>query len=235
MPLSRYASAYVSGDSEGLSRCLPDAVADLRRQDEKYLAAFLEMTSSGPLLGIGRFEQVDTSVTALADRYRVHGPPTLLHWALQTLAYSASFQGSPDDAGRYFDEAARVDLPAGTLSANKSTEARSAFRRGEQQRAFQLLRSHIDELIDTDNVIAASVVCIEFITMMAAIDRIAEAAHMLGYLKTANDFGALAARTLVAEASSKIGARPDSAAPALDDRAALVYMRDVLVELGSTR
>jgi hypothetical protein len=102
------------------------------------------MTSAGPLLGTGRFEQVDTSVTALADQYRAQGPRTLLHWALQTLGYSASFQGRHGDADRYFDEAARVDLPTGTLSANKTTEARSAFRRGERLRAFQLLRSHID-------------------------------------------------------------------------------------------
>jgi hypothetical protein len=94
-----------------------------------------------------------------------------------------------------------VALPAGTLSANETTEARSAFRRGERLQAFRLLRSHIDELIDTDNVIAASVVCIEFITVMTAIDRLAEAAHMLGYLRAANDFGTLAARTLVAEAA----------------------------------
>ena len=237
-PLSRYAHAYACGDGEALWRCLPDAVADLRRQDEQYLAAFLEMTSAGTLLGIGRFEQVDTSVTALADRYRIHGPPTLLHWALQTLGYSASFQGRHDDADRYFDEAARVDLPTGTLSANKTNEARSAFRRGERLRAFQLLRSHVDELIETDNVIAASVVCIEFINMMAAVDRIAEAAHMLGYLEAANDFGALAARTLVTEATNKIAAtvrHGSDATPAsvrhIDDRAALKYMRDVLVEL----
>ena len=96
----------------------------------------------------------------------------------------------------------------------------------------------LDELIDTDNVIAASVVCIEFINMMAAIDRIAEAAHMLGYLEAANDFGALAARTLVTEATDKIaatvrhGSGPTPASVRhIDDRAALDYMRDVLAEL----
>lgn len=234
-PLSRYARAYASGDGEALWRCLPDAVAELRRQDEQYLAAFLEMTSTGTLLGIGRFTQVDTSVAALADRYRAHGPPTLLHWALQTLGYSASFQGRHEEADRHFDEAARVDLPTGTLSANKATEARSAFRRGDRLRALQLLRSHIDELIDTENVIAASVVCIEFINMMAAIDRMAEAAHMLAYLEGANDFGALAARTLVTEAADKIAASVRHGSdPTLgsvrhvDDRTALMYMRDVL-------
>lgn len=237
LPLSRYADAYASGDGEALRRCLPDAVADLRSGDERYLAAFLEMTSAGPLLGIGCFEQVDTSVSALADRYRIHGPPTLLHWALQTLGYCASFQGRHDDAEGYFDEAARVDVPAGSLSAGKTTEARSAFRRGDRPRAFRLLRSHIDELIDTDNVVAASVVCVEFVNMMAAIDRIAEAARMLGYLEAAGDFGALAARTLVTEATDTIaagarhGSDPASASVRIDDRAALIYMRDVLAGL----
>ena len=235
-PLTDYAHAYAGGDGEALARCLPAAVADLRRQDGQYLAEFLEMTSAGTLLGVGRFAQVDTSVAALVKRYRSDGPPTLLHWALQTLGYSASFQGRPGDADRYFDEAAHAALPAGTLSATKTTEARSAFRRGERLRAFDLLLSYIDELIDTDNVIAASVVCIEFVTMTAAIDRLAEAAHMLRYLAAANDFGALAARTLVAEAARKIaaavgpGADPP-AAPRIDDRAALNYMRGVLVEL----
>jgi hypothetical protein len=68
LPLTRYADAYARGDGEALRQCLPDAVADLRRQNEHFLAAFLAMTSAGPLLGIGHFDQVDTSVTALADR-----------------------------------------------------------------------------------------------------------------------------------------------------------------------
>lgn len=227
-PLSRYAHAYVVGDGEALRLCLPDAVAELR---ERQLADFLTMTSAGTLLGIGRFEQVDTTISELADRYRAHGPPTLLHWALQTLGYSAAFQGRRDEADRYFDEAAGVDLPSGTLSANKTNQARSAFRRGERLHAFRLLRSHVDELIETDNVIAASVVCIEFVTMMAAIDRVAEAAHMLGYLETANDFGALAARTLVAEVTTKISPSPAAPPTRIDDRAALTYMRDILTHL----
>ncbi len=224
-PLSRYAHAYVSGDGEALWKALPDAAADL---DSPFLAAYLEMTSAGPLLGIGRFAEVDASVTALAARYRVHGPPTLLHWALQTLGYSAAFQGRPDHADQYFDEASLVDVPAGTLSANKSTEARSAFRRGEHQRAFRLLRSSIDELVDADNIIAASVVSIEFISMMAAIDRIPEAAHVLNYLKNANEFGALASRTLLANAVTRI---PDTPTAPIDDRTALTYMRAVLTGL----
>jgi hypothetical protein len=61
---------------------------------------------------------------------------------------------------------------------------------------------------------------------------------MLGYLEAANDFGALAARTLVTEAANKIAASirqgTDSTLASvrrIDDRAALMYMRDVLLEL----
>ena len=236
--LSRYASAYASGDGAALWDCLPQAVAELHGSGEDYLAAALGMTSAGQLLGIGRFAEVDASVSALADRYRAQGPPTLLHWALQTLAYSASFQGRHSQAELYFDEAASIDLPEGALSANKIVEARSTFRRGRRSAAFKILRAYIDEQFDTDNMAVASVVCVEFINMMAAIDRRAEAAHMLSYLAAANEFGALASRTLVAEAASKIADLPGHSAdlsraptPRIDDRQALTYMRDVLDHL----
>ncbi|MCU7820411.1 BTAD domain-containing putative transcriptional regulator [Kitasatospora sp. DSM 101779] len=225
-PLARHALAYASGDGEALRRVLPEAVAEVRRRRGQHLASFLELTSAGPLLGIGAFGQVDASVAALAERYRAGGPPTLLHWALQTLGYSAMFQGRREDADRFFDEAAGVDVPAGTLSADELTRARSAFRRGERDRAFRLLLSYVDRLIETDNVIAASVVGIEFVTMMAATGRTAEAARVRGYLATANEFGALAARTLVPD----LPGAPDGvpAAVRIDDRTALVHMRDAL-------
>ena len=61
---------------------------------------------------------------------------------------------------------------------------------------------------------------------------------VLGYLGAAGDFGALAARTLVADAAARIATSaeriPDqdrSPEPRLDARHALTYMRDVLDEL----
>ena len=98
--------------------------------------------------------------------------------------------------------------------------------------------SYIDEQFETDNVVVASVVCIEFINMMAAIDRDRRGCPHARYLAAANEFGALASRTLVAEAADKIaaavrqGSEPTAeSARHIDDRAALAYMRDVLVEL----
>jgi predicted ATPase/DNA-binding SARP family transcriptional activator len=237
-PLIRYTRAYLHGQGDELRACLPEVVAGLRRQGDDYLAGLMELNTAGTLLGIGRFEEVDAFVSALADRYRAQGPPTLLNWTLATLGYSAMFQGKLAQADRYFAESASVDVPDRTLSANKTIEARAAFRRGQRTRAFRILRSYIDELLETDNVIAASVVGIEFINMMAAIDRLPDAARMLGYLETTNDFGALASRTLVSDAANKIAAdtapTPDpEQAPAqrLDDRQALAYMRDILAEL----
>ena len=222
----------------GAARCLPAAVADLRRQGEEYLAVFLEMTSAGTLLGIGRFDEVDASVSALADRYRAQGPPTLLHWALQTLGYSASFQGRLDEAERYFDEAAGVDLPEGALSANKAIEARSAFRRGDTRAAFQLLRSYIDELFETDNVVAASVVCIEFINMMAAIDRSPKrrtCSATWGQSTTSAPWPPGPWSPRRPPASPRHGRRgptpPDRPGRGISDREALTYMRDVLSRL----
>ncbi|MEV6238536.1 BTAD domain-containing putative transcriptional regulator [Lentzea sp. NPDC051838] len=213
-PLSRYARAYASGDGQRLAESLPGAVSSL---DDPHLKGFLGLMPAGTLIGAGQFEQVDEEVLALAQRYRVTGPPTLLHWALQTLGYSAMFQGR--DPEPFFDEAAEVELPPGTLSANKTTQARAAFRRGDEAKAFGLLREHVDELLETGNVVAASVVAVEFIAITKESMR-AEAARVLGYLKHANDFGAMAARRLVTDV--------DTTAPGMDDREALLYMRAAL-------
>lgn len=210
-PLARYARAYASGDGHELARCLPEALSSL---DDP---AFLELMPAGTLLGIGQFEHVDRKVTELAARYREQGPPTLLHWSLQTLGYSAMFQGR--DPEPFFDEAAEVELPPGTLSATKTTEARAAFRRGDERRAFELLAAHIDELLETGNVVAASVVAVEFITV-AGVSMREEAAAVLGYLRHANDFGAMAAQRLVSGITTT--------APGMGDREALLYMRKAL-------
>jgi len=73
---------------------------------------------------------------------------------------------------------------------------------------------------------------------MATIDRLPAAARVLDYLRAVGDFGALAARTLVADAAARIAAGaeriPDhdwSTEPRLDARHALMYMRAVLDDL----
>jgi len=70
--------------------------------------------------------------------------------------------------------------------------------------------------------------------MMAAVDRLAEAARVRAYLDTTADFGELTRSTLVADAVGRIAAAPhctDDDGQHLDARQALAYVRDVLDEL----
>ena len=208
-PLVRFTRAFLYDNGADLKRYSPAAVAWLRRRGEDHPAALAEIGGVAyPLMSTGQFAELDSFAAVLADRYRSQGPPTLLYVTLTMLGYSAFFQGDPERAERLFDEAARVDVPDGTVSVNKPIEARAAFRRGNQMRAFEILRAYIDELLAIDYPELAPNAAIEFINMMAAIDRPAAAAPVLSYLTASGDFGVLALRTVVADAAAQIaGAR----------------------------
>ena len=98
------------------------------------------------------------------------------------LGYSALLQGKPDLADRFFDEAISIDVPDRTVSVNKPIEARAAFRRGNRSAAFRILRAYVDELLETDYPDLATNAAVEFINMMAIIDRLPAAARVLDYL-----------------------------------------------------
>jgi hypothetical protein len=215
-------------------------VAWLRRDGEDHAAALTEIGGAASLLSTGRFGELDAVVSALADRYRAEGPPTLLYVALTLLGYSAYFQGEPERAGRLFDESAGIDVPDRTISVNAPIDARSAFRRGDRPRAFQILRDHVDELLQTGNTDIAGNAAVEFIDMMASVDRVHDAARVLDYVRTTGDFGALAARTLLADAAGKIAAAAEPTAGSeqqpgdpFDARHTLEHMRDVLDQLSA--
>ena len=123
------------------------------------------------LLMSGQLAEHDTLVTELAERYRAHGPPTCLQWALTQLGISASLQGRHHDAERYYEGAASVDVPDRTHTLKSPLEARAAFRRGDRPQAFELLRSYVDELLDNDNMYVGRFACDEFVRMMVKVDR----------------------------------------------------------------
>jgi len=129
-------------------------------------------------------------------RYRAQGPPTLLYVTLALLGYSAWFQGRADEAERLFDESASIEVPARTGSVNEPAQARKAFKNGHQSQALRILRSHVQKLLETDYTDLAKIAAVEFVNMMVAIDRIPEAAPILGYL--CGGFGSLTVRSLVA-------------------------------------
>lgn len=238
-PLVRFTRAYFYDDGAGLMSYAAEAVAWLRQKGENYAAELAETGGvAAGLMITGRFPELDDFVSALAARYRAQGPPTLLYVAQSMRGYSALLQGKPDLADRFFDEAFSIEVPERTVSVNKPIEARAASRRGNRSAAFRILRAYVDELLDNDYPDLATNAAVEFVNMMVSIDRLPAAARVLDYLEDAGDFGALAARTLVADAAARISANaeriPDrdrSPEPRFDARHALTYMRDVLDEL----
>jgi hypothetical protein len=186
----------------------------------------------------GRLEEHDTLVTALAERYREHGPPTCLQWALTYLGISASVQGRHHEASQFYQDAAGVDVPDRTQTLKSPLEARAALRRGDRMRAFKILRSYIDQLLDNDNVYIGKFACIEFISMMIKVDRLPEAAHILGFLESTDSLDVSTLRALVGHDAVEIAADAErgmnherTIGGDLDDRRALTFMRDVLDQL----
>lgn len=238
-PLARHARAFISDDDVELVQHTPQAAAALRERGEDHLADLLVMGGfAGSLLALGRFRELDEVGTDLAERFRANGPPTLLNWTLFMLGYSAACQGRNDLAQELFEESAAVDVPARTISVNAPIDARTAFRRGDITGAMEMLRVHIDDLLETDTPAVARLACVVFIDMMAALDRLAEAAPLLAYLEDGSQFGALSSRTMLAEAAGKIAAAsaltaddPGPTAALLDDVEALRHMRAVLLDL----
>jgi hypothetical protein len=230
-PLMRHARASVHQDFEGMGRWAPAAMAELRRRGEADLAEQFELdVGAGRVIG-GHSAEGDPIVAALVDRYRAHGPPTLLHLSLILLGYSASLQDRHELAERWFAEAAAVEVPDRTQSPTKPLQARAIFRRGDQPRAFAVLGSYITELLDTGNMQAICVTSVEFVNMMTEMGRLADAALMLDHLDETYPYWA----PLVAEARSKVIANtPDRLGRRdLGDREALEYMRGVLAELAN--
>lgn len=235
-PLIRYTHAYLYEDDEETADASPAAVAWLRDQGEHKAAGLVEVAGvAAGMLGQGRFAELDALATQMRERYETQGPPTLLYWALGLLGFSAQFQGRHDDAARFFTESGGVDIPPGTYLVNRPIEARLMFEQGQRSRAFRMLRDHVDALLDTDYVDVARMVAVEFVSMVAAVDRVVEAARVLDYLDTTGRFGVLVRETFLADAVRRITAEqtcPEEGVP-LDGRRALIYMRDVLDEVSS--
>jgi predicted ATPase/DNA-binding SARP family transcriptional activator len=255
-PMVRYARAFLWSDYGGMARWAPLAVAGLRKDGDDHLADRFEIAGHGyTLLLTGRHDEHDTLLTRLLEQARAGGPPTALNWALAYLGVSASAQGREDASWRYFDEAAGVAVPPRTNSMTNPVAARDALRRGERGRAFEMLRSYVDELLELDNMFMAKVAAVEFVTMMARVECWPAAARMLDYLESSGAFGDSAAlRTGVAEAAAAIAAHTTAAGPAgpagnaataattgttgdegpgrnLDERQALTYIRTTLDRL----
>lgn len=223
-PLLRHARAMLAAAVVANS---PAPIAALRADGDKHLASFFEVGVLSALLSLGRFDDLDQQSATMSERFRQHGPPTLLQWTLFMSAYSAAMQGDREQADRLFDESIAVDVLAGSLSLNAPMEARAALRRGDSSKAAEILRTHLRELVDAEVPEVARLACVPFIEIMTANDRFADAAPILRHLEIATGYlGALSARTLIADSADKIAAesKGESLPILVDGAAAIMHM-----------
>lgn len=229
--LARHGRAFVARDFEAIAALAPLLAAELREAGDHHLAERLEINRANALMNLGRYEDCERLGHELVQRFGRQGPPSYLNWALMVLGFAALFQGRPDRADRYFNEAIAVDLPPRTFSPNQVLEARSAFLRGNRVRAFHLLRSHVDGLLSANNLQAAAVDCVEFVNMMGAIGRHDLAEPVLRHLAASDLFNSPAWRSLITvPIDQRLGAA-NTGRPEVDDRRMLHHMIAALGQL----
>jgi len=235
--------AYVFGVEDDDFTALevgPLVVAEMRRRGEEPYARLFEVFTAASLMSSGQLAEARAKHEALADLFRAEGPPSFLSWTLYLLGVSAAFEGDQDLADRYWDESTVADVPPRTNSPSETLSARAAFRQGRHEEAYRILGSYIDELVEVDNMAGVAIVGIEFVNMMTAVDRLHDAAVILGHFDAT---GLLAVegpgfKTFLTDAVDVVAADPnamavreDAARRDLDDHQALAYMRHVLIEL----
>ena len=239
--LVRYAHLLVVEDNDFAALELgPQVIAEMQRRGHHSYARLFEMFTAAALLSAGRFDEARVRHEALADELRAGGPPSFLNWTLYLLGASAAFQGDLELADRYWEESIATEVPPRTNSPNEVLSARAAFRKGRQREAFRILGAYVDKLVEVDNMAGVAMVGLEFINIMAAIDRLSDAAVVLGHFDATGLLGIEGpgfklliedAVEVVATDPEAMAARENAAADAMDEVEALAHMRRVLLEL----
>ncbi len=229
-PLVRHARAFAHEDWEALLGLVPEAISERRRRGQPFLAELMETDILAAYLNLGRFSDLEDLAPVMAQRYRDHGPPTLLNWTLMLHGYGAAFQGDHQRADELFEEAALVDVPARTHTPTTAVAARVAFRRGDTQMAYSLLLHHVAGLLDTGNMQGVGVAAIELVRIMHHADRLDEVAPLVRYLEASPLLESPYFRGLVPDLAAG-SPTPEDSASIMGDRAAAQYMIDVLQPL----
>ena len=231
--LMRHARAVATEDHALMAEVAGAVAARFRSIGDDLMAERAEINAAAASMNLGRLEEAEQRLAELVGRYREQGPPTFLNWTLFLLGYSALFRGDRAGAEAYFAEGVAIELPPRTHTPSEPLRARAAFARGDHERAFRVLRDHVDELLATDNMQAGMMDCIEFLTMMTSTGRVDEAAPVLGHLESGSLLDGPGWRMLVADSARCVAehARPGSDESIADDREALEYVRAVLTRL----
>jgi predicted ATPase/DNA-binding SARP family transcriptional activator len=234
-PVIRFNHTYMANvGTDSLAVSLA-AIDWLREHGENHAANLLEVSGvAASLIVLQRFDELASVAAGLVERHSRHGPPMLHYFALGMQGYAAQYRGRDEDARRLFEEAERLALPGGTYRVLQTAQARLTFEHGDRTRAYRILRDNIEVLLDSDYTDVTRMVAVEFIPMMAVVDRLEDAARVLPYLDTTGDFATMARDNLIADPVRRIESDPTSVAHLNadpDPRAALIHMRDVLEEL----
>lgn len=184
MVLANFARVIMDDDEGEIVSTAEEAIAEVRARGEEHVAGLFEIFKGGNLLGAGRMDEAETYIAGLLERFRRSAPPTYVNWALFMLASIAAIKGDVERAEELYEESISVAVPPRTNSPNETLEARFAFRRGDHRRAFTLLRSYVEELLEVGNMSGVGLISIEFINMLIATDRLREAGTVAGYLDT---------------------------------------------------
>ncbi len=206
-PLVHHARAFVDQDQVALLRWCPPCAELLRQQGEDHAAVLFDIGSGRALLSMGRDAEHDALMAPLLARLRVEGPPTFLGWVLAMLGYSARRQGRRDEAGRLFDEVLTVEVPARTASRATPIRAEAALRRGDRATALRLLRAHLDELQEVDDLHEGWAMAREVVLVATKLGRrpaVARLRRVLDDPTTEPDLDALGMVHLVAEVLDRL-------------------------------
>ncbi len=234
---ARFARLVMDGDESAVVNAAPEAIAEARRRDDTMLADLFAVLVAGKLISCGHFDEAESRATGIVDRVEGTMAPTILNWLEYIIATARAIRGDAAGADAIYDRIASMPLPPRTNSPNEILAARRAFRTGDHQSAYAILRSHIDELLVVDNLNGAGVVGLEFVNMMVGTEHLAEAAFVLGYFETSGvlDVDGDGFKVLLVEPGMIVGANPGAAqlraevaARHLTPRDALKYMADTL-------
>ncbi|MEM9653387.1 MAG: BTAD domain-containing putative transcriptional regulator [Actinomycetota bacterium] len=240
---ARLAKLIVEGDTAGIIAISDEAVAEAHRRNDVLLMQLCTVLTVGNLVTSGQIVEAEARANALIDSRQGADqpmPPTFLNWLLYLVATARALQGDAVAAEAIYDRIAAMRLPPRASSPTEVMAARRASKNGDHRTAHLILRNHIGDLLEVDDVNGTTVVALEFLHIMARAGQLDEAAVILGYFESSRllDPGGQWFRALLEEPNRLVSDNP--AAAMVRDRTvdvgitapeALAYMTDTLDRL----
>ena len=208
-PFGSLASSIMNGDSDAVLACMPDALSVAQQRTDRLLPWILHIINDGNLLASGRLDEAQAHLASIIDQETNTLPPTLLSWAIFMFAAIEEIQGRHAD--QHYDRIAQMTLPPRSNSPAPSLAARRSAALGDSDRAFTMLREHVDDLTAGNNPNGALIVARELVNILVIGGRMTEAAALLGHLDAAGVDEIPGFGSLLAEARALVDANPTTA------------------------